>query len=326
MVKRCWGRRIARAPCAQSRPSGVGAAPRPERIDEEPGWEVRAHSAPALGPSRDRRPPSGGPWNSTCISGGTRRRWSRSPSQPAGPGTSSTALIETTIARDVLLMTRVDKPALLRRLFQLGCTYSGRRSPSRDAGTTPGGRQYAPPGPLPRVTSGAGMWRPAKFSPERVRQRASSPKLQVLNTAGQCPGPAPVRRGASTPEVWGRLVQWAVGAHLLNSSMGHHYRGVLLVRAWAGGGILSVRRENAWSRSRSSGASKGSLPGTTEAFTRALLPSHPPRRRGRPFAGAVLPDPRDGVGRGLISSSSRTAPAPPLIAPSSRRPPPAIGP
>jgi len=35
------------------------------------------------------------------------------------------SLIETTIARDVLLMTRVDKPALLRRLFELGCRYSG---------------------------------------------------------------------------------------------------------------------------------------------------------------------------------------------------------
>ncbi len=35
------------------------------------------------------------------------------------------AIIETTVGRDVLLMTRVDKPALLRRLFQLGCAYSG---------------------------------------------------------------------------------------------------------------------------------------------------------------------------------------------------------
>src|SRR2546425_580711 len=35
------------------------------------------------------------------------------------------ALIEPTIARDVLLMQRVDKPALLRRLFELGCAYSG---------------------------------------------------------------------------------------------------------------------------------------------------------------------------------------------------------
>ncbi|MCY2926426.1 MAG: AAA family ATPase, partial [Planctomycetota bacterium] len=35
------------------------------------------------------------------------------------------SLIETTISRDVLLMSRVDKPALLRRLFELGCQYSG---------------------------------------------------------------------------------------------------------------------------------------------------------------------------------------------------------
>ena len=35
------------------------------------------------------------------------------------------SLIETTVARDVLLLSRVDKPALLRRLFELGCAYSG---------------------------------------------------------------------------------------------------------------------------------------------------------------------------------------------------------
>ena len=35
------------------------------------------------------------------------------------------SLIETTISRDILLLTRVDKPALLRRLFQLGGAYSG---------------------------------------------------------------------------------------------------------------------------------------------------------------------------------------------------------
>ena len=33
--------------------------------------------------------------------------------------------IETTISRDVLLQTRVDKPAMLRRLVELGCRYSG---------------------------------------------------------------------------------------------------------------------------------------------------------------------------------------------------------
>ena len=35
------------------------------------------------------------------------------------------ALIETTLARDVLLLARVDKPALLRRVFELSCRYSG---------------------------------------------------------------------------------------------------------------------------------------------------------------------------------------------------------
>ena len=35
------------------------------------------------------------------------------------------SFIETTVSRDILLMKRVDKPALLRRLFDLGCAYSG---------------------------------------------------------------------------------------------------------------------------------------------------------------------------------------------------------
>ena len=37
----------------------------------------------------------------------------------------SDALIETTISKDVLLMAPVQKPALLRRLFDLACRYSG---------------------------------------------------------------------------------------------------------------------------------------------------------------------------------------------------------
>src|SRR5206468_11286438 len=35
------------------------------------------------------------------------------------------SLVETTISRDILLMARVDKPALLRRLFHVACEYSG---------------------------------------------------------------------------------------------------------------------------------------------------------------------------------------------------------
>lgn len=35
------------------------------------------------------------------------------------------SLIETSISKDILMLTRVDKPALMKRLFELGCFYSG---------------------------------------------------------------------------------------------------------------------------------------------------------------------------------------------------------
>lgn len=35
------------------------------------------------------------------------------------------ALIETSISKDILMLTRVDKPSLMKRLFELGCNYSG---------------------------------------------------------------------------------------------------------------------------------------------------------------------------------------------------------
>jgi predicted AAA+ superfamily ATPase len=133
------------------------------------------------------------------------------------------SLIETTLSRDILLLTRVDKPALLRRLFQLGCDYSGQvlsyqkmLGQLQDAGNTTTLAHYLD------LLSGAGMLAGLpKFSGARVRQRASSPKLQVLNTAlvtaqsGRTPESA--RRDL---DFWGRLVESAVGAHLLNTAAG----------------------------------------------------------------------------------------------------------
>ena len=95
------------------------------------------------------------------------------------------SLIETTISRDILLLTRVDKPALLRRLFHLGCAYSGQILSYQkmigqltDAGNTMTLAHYL------ELLQGAGMLAGlAKSSRGQVRQRGSSPKLQVLNTA-----------------------------------------------------------------------------------------------------------------------------------------------
>jgi predicted AAA+ superfamily ATPase len=131
------------------------------------------------------------------------------------------ALIETTISRDVLLMTRVDKPALLRRLFELGCRYSGQvlsytkmLGQLHDAGNATTLAHYL------ELLSGAGMLTGIpKYAGRVVRQRGSSPKLQVLNTAlmsaqsGLSPDEARADR-----EFRGRLVESAVGAHLANAA------------------------------------------------------------------------------------------------------------
>jgi hypothetical protein len=131
------------------------------------------------------------------------------------------SLVETSISRDVLLLTRVDKPALLRRLFELSCRYSGQvlsytkmLGPLQDAGNTTTLAHYL------ELLAGAGMVTGLqKYARHPVRVRASSPKLQVLNTAlltaqsGLSPEEA-----AADREFRGRLVESAVGAHLANAA------------------------------------------------------------------------------------------------------------
>lgn len=131
------------------------------------------------------------------------------------------ALVETTLSRDVLLMSRVDKPALLRQLFDLACAYSGQElsytkmlGQLQDAGNTVTLAHYL------TLLNGAGLVTGLqKYAGEVVRQRGSSPKLCVMNTALMTSraGGSPDRLRRA-PEAWGRLVESAVGAHLLNSA------------------------------------------------------------------------------------------------------------
>ena len=131
------------------------------------------------------------------------------------------SLIETSISRDVLLLTRIDKPALLRRLFELACSYSGQilsytkmLGQLQDAGNTTTLAHYLD------LLSAAGMVRGLqKFAGSAARSRGSSPKLQVLNTAlmNAMVGLSPAE-ARSDHEYWGRLVESAAGAHLANSA------------------------------------------------------------------------------------------------------------
>ncbi|MBK6296368.1 MAG: ATP-binding protein [Rhodoferax sp.] len=137
------------------------------------------------------------------------------------------ALIETTISKDVLLMSPVQKPALLRRVFDLACRYSGQELSYQkmlgqllDAGNTTTLAHYL------QLLEGAGMvCGLQKFAGQTVRQRGSSPKLQVFNTALM--GAIATTEGfdferlRATPELWGRITESAVGAELLARHQDH---------------------------------------------------------------------------------------------------------
>ncbi len=131
------------------------------------------------------------------------------------------ALVEPNIERDILAMTRVDKPALLKRLFELGAAYSGQilsytkmLGQLHDAGNTTTLARYVD------LLSSAGLLAGVpKYSSQPHRRRASSPKLCVLNTALMTAGSGySFDEAQADRSFWGRIVESAVGAHLFNTA------------------------------------------------------------------------------------------------------------
>ncbi|TLU86017.1 MAG: ATP-binding protein [Chlorobium sp.] len=144
------------------------------------------------------------------------------------------SLIETSISKDILMLTRVDKPALMKRLFELGCSYSGQilsytkiLGQLQDAGNTTTLAHYL------RLLDTAGLLGGLeKYSPETIRLRASSPKFQVHNTALiSAQQQETFQEISSIPSKWGRWVESAIGAHLLN----HTRTGALNLYYWRQG-------------------------------------------------------------------------------------------
>ena len=130
------------------------------------------------------------------------------------------ALIEPIISRDVLLLSRVDKPALLRQLLELGCEYSGQiLSYTKMLGQLQGAGNTTTLAHYLELLAGAGLLTGLqKYAPGIIRRRASSPKLQVLNTALITSGREVLfEQALEDAPSWGRLVESAVGAHLVNA-------------------------------------------------------------------------------------------------------------
>lgn len=134
------------------------------------------------------------------------------------------SLIETAISKDILLLSRIEKPALLRQLFVLACEYGGQvlsyqkiLGQLTDAGNTTILAHYQ------RLLESAFLIRGLpKWSGRAIRRRSSSPKWLPLST-----GLVTALAGRSyeetrhDPEAWGRLVEMSLGAHLVNEGSLH---------------------------------------------------------------------------------------------------------
>ena len=131
------------------------------------------------------------------------------------------AVVEPNIERDILALTRVTKPALLKRLFELGSAYSGQilsynkmLGQLDDAGNTTTLARYLDLLGMAGLVAGL-----PKYTGTAAGRRASSPKLNVLNTALMTAGSGySFQEAMADRTFWGRIVESAVGAHLYNTA------------------------------------------------------------------------------------------------------------
>lgn len=129
------------------------------------------------------------------------------------------SLVAPSIEKDVIMTTNIYKPALMKQLFELGCSYSAEilsmtklMGQLQDAGNVTTLASY-----LKVLNECALMTALYKYANDEARKRSSVPKYQVYNnallTAYKGRGYAIDR---TDTQVWGRWVESAVGAHLLS--------------------------------------------------------------------------------------------------------------
>ena len=129
-----------------------------------------------------------------------------------------TSIVEPTISQDILQMEEVRKPALLRSLFMLGSGYSAQElsftkmlGQLQDAGNTVTLAHY-----LELLGKASMLTGLQNYSGSHIRTRKSSPRFMVFDTSLMTYADgANRRRLLDNPTDKGKLVESAVGAHLL---------------------------------------------------------------------------------------------------------------
>lgn len=168
------------------------------------------------------------------------------------------SLIETVLARDVLQMSKIAKPVLLRHLFALAATlpaqfvsYTKMLGQLHDAGNTTTLAHYLKLLESAFLASGLEL-----FSRGKQRKRGSSPKLVLWNNALVNALSTETFADALGDTIWwGRLVENAVGAYLCNGLHSVEYE----ITYWREGGhevdYVVARGRDVWAIEVKSGRS-----------------------------------------------------------------------
>lgn len=136
------------------------------------------------------------------------------------------SIIEATISKDILQLTNIQKPALLKNLFELACLYSGEilsytkiLGQLTDAGNTTTLAHYQDL--LNQVWLISGM---QKFSGSKIQTRSSTPKWLVYNTSLSSAYEDDDFTSLKNNSIkWGRKVEQSIGTYMLNHSRVNNY-------------------------------------------------------------------------------------------------------
>jgi predicted AAA+ superfamily ATPase len=129
------------------------------------------------------------------------------------------AIIEPTLSRDILMTTKIDKPALLRQLFEAGTAYSAQimsynrmLGQLQDAGNTTTLARYL------KLLEQAGLLSGLnKYSGREIETKGTIPKFQIHNTA-LLSALKTIRfeEAISDRANWGNIFESSVGTYLVN--------------------------------------------------------------------------------------------------------------
>jgi len=137
------------------------------------------------------------------------------------------SIVAPAIERDVLQTKTIYKPALMKQLFELGCAYSSEElslnkmiGQLQDVGNVTTLAGYLTTLDESRLLCGL-----KKYASDNARKYNSVPKLMVYNTAlFSVQSGVNFRKAFTTPKLWGRWAESAVGAYLLNQADEYDYK------------------------------------------------------------------------------------------------------